>query len=65
MYRCLQVVTDVQVTPQSTSDSLGSLTSPCEVEPPAISATSDDAYHNLKPLQDRHEVLYLSWKAVP
>jgi hypothetical protein len=44
---------------------LGSLTSPCEVEPPAISATSDDAYHNLKPLQDRHEVLYLSWKAVP
>ena len=68
MCRCLQVTTDVQLTPQSTSGShhgTCSSTSPCEVEPQCVSAASDDAYHNLKPLQDRHEVLYLSWKAVP
>jgi hypothetical protein len=29
---------------------LGSLTSPCEVEPPGVSASSDDAYHDPKPL---------------
>ena len=67
-YRCLQFTTDVQLTPQSTSGShhgTCSSTSPCEVEPQGLSAASDDAYHDLKPLQDRHEVLYLSWKAVP
>lgn len=35
-----------------------------EVEPQGVSAASNDAYHNLKHLQDCHEVLYLSWKAV-
>ena len=35
------------------------------MEPQGLSAASDDAYHDLKPLQDRHEMLYLSWKAVP
>jgi hypothetical protein len=63
MYRSLQVATDVQLTPQSTSGShhgTCSSTSPCEVEPQGLSAASDYAYHDLKPLHDRQAVLYLS-----